>query len=86
MDSSRADEPRLHDHYALCGAAIRWGDRVVTIARYEEQVRADGDIEVIRAEVRVSLCEACGRRNPTLATRLELGGQSFTGARWPEAQ
>jgi hypothetical protein len=85
MSSHSSGQPPLHDHCSLCGAAIRWGDPVVTIERHEEQVRTDGDIEVTLAEVLVSLCAECGRRFPSSTTRVELGGQSFVGPRWPQA-
>jgi hypothetical protein len=85
VGDSDLGQPTLYDHCSLCGAAIRWGDSAVTIARHDERVRANGDIEVIRAEVLVSLCAACGRRFPTSVTRVEVGGQSFSGPQWPGA-
>ncbi|WP_232068434.1 hypothetical protein [Gemmata obscuriglobus] len=85
MGSSEASLP-LYDHCSLCGAAIRRCDSVVTIERHEEQVCANGDVEITRAEVLVSLCMPCGQRYPLSVTRVELGGQAFIGAKWPEAE
>ena len=73
----------LYAQCNLCGTDIRWGDRVVTIARYEEKVRDDGEIDVLGEDTLASLCAACGNRFPAAAIRLDLGGQMFHGSRMP---
>jgi hypothetical protein len=78
MGEAPGERP-LYAHCAICGAAIRWGDRLVTIARFEEQVREDGDVQVTGEDTLASLCAACGSRHPAAAIRLDLGGRSFRG-------
>ena len=83
MGDHDADQRSLYANCTLCGSAIRWGDPVVTIARYEEQVRADGDIEVVGENTLASLCSTCGKRYPAAAIRLDLGGRLFSGTQVP---
>jgi hypothetical protein len=78
MDDLQGERP-LYANCALCGAAIRWGDRLVTIARYDEQLQGDGSVEVTGEDTLVSLCSPCGLRHPVSAVQLDVGGRPFRG-------
>lgn len=85
MKEDDTDEHTLYANCTYCGTAIRSGDLVVTVARYQEEVQVDGTIEVVGEDTLASLCSSCGQRFPASAMRLDLGGRSFIGACYPHS-
>jgi hypothetical protein len=63
----------LHDHCAVCGSAIHWGDPVVKICRDNVLVTSSGDCQVIDGDELASVCVACGPQYPAKAIRVVFG-------------
>lgn len=74
-----SNEAALYANCTLCGVSICWGDHVVTIARYEERIQANGKIHVTGEDTLVSLCATCGSKFSAAAVRLDLRGRLFCG-------